>query len=259
MQLLPLGVGDAFSALRYSCCLALRQHTAPDSPWVLIDCPHPLRKILHEGCARSGIDLPLEQLQGVILTHLHADHASGLESFCYWFYFVMQRRLPLYLHPAVLARLWEGHLAAGMEQLLPAVGAEPRRRGLEDYVEIHPLSEDQPVACGPFQVSCRPTIHHIPTFALRITDGQATLGHSADTAFDPALIGWLADADLIVHESNLGVHTPYADLAALPEPLRRRMRLIHLPDHFDREESCIGCLEEGVPVPVTTRSAPDQP
>ena len=47
------------------------------------------------------------------------------------------------------------------------------------------------------------------------------------------------------------------DLAALPEPLRRRMRLIHLPDHFDREESCIGCLEEGVP--VTTRSAPDQP
>lgn len=263
MQLLPVGVGDAFSSLRYSCCLALRLRDDPEAPWLLIDCPHPTRKMLREAGARAGIDLPLERLQGVVLTHLHADHASGLESFCYWFFFVMQRRLPLYAHPAVLARLWEGHLAAGMEQLLPAVGAEPRRMSLSDYFEIHPLDEARPVPCGPFQVECRPTIHHIPTFALRIrpapgaadaSDTPGTpgpcLGHSADTAFDPGLIAWLAEADLIVHESNLGVHTPYEDLAALPADLRARMRLIHLPDHFDRAASCIACLEEGAPVPI---------
>jgi ribonuclease BN (tRNA processing enzyme) len=39
------------------------------------------------------------------------------------------------------------------------------------------------------------------------TSGK-TFGYSSDTAFDPGLIEFLSAADLIVHETNLGRHTP---------------------------------------------------
>ncbi len=74
---LPLGVGDAFSALYYSTCLALRA----EGVWVIVDCPHPIRKVLRESSAPGGFNLDVKDIEAVFLTHLHADHASGLEGF----------------------------------------------------------------------------------------------------------------------------------------------------------------------------------
>ena len=78
-------------------------------------------------------------------------------------------------------------------------------------------------------------------------DGRARplFGYSADTAFDPDLIAWLAEADLVVHETNFGVHTPLSALMTVPQSVRNRMRLIHYPDMLDVESSPILCLREG--------------
>jgi ribonuclease BN (tRNA processing enzyme) len=240
LRFVPLGVGDAFSEVRYSSCLAVEH----EGDLLLVDCPHPLRKMLAEARAATGLPLSPDRVTGIALTHLHADHASGLEGFAYYSYFYLRRRLRLLVHPDVQARLWEGHLAAGMEQLLPSVGAPFERKQLEDYFDIVPLSEDAAAECGPFRVECRKTIHHIPTTALRIHAGGATLGTSADTAFDEGLIDWLLAADLAIHETNYGVHTPYERLAALPAAARARMRLIHYPDEFDIAHSAIEPLIE---------------
>lgn len=246
MRFLPLGVGDAFTALYYSSCMAVEA----EGQWLLIDCPHPIQKMLREASLTAGIELRPDQLAGVVLTHLHADHASGLEGLAYFTYFYLQKRLPLLVHPTVAARLWEGHLAAGMEQILPAVGAEFIEKRFEDFFEVVPLSEEGPAQFGPFSIESRFTIHHIPTTAVRIRAGGRVLGHSADTAFDPSLIEWLDQADTIVHETNYGVHTPYEKLAALPERLRAKMRLTHYPDAFDPSESVIEALHQGRLYPV---------
>ena len=241
MRVLILGVGDAFSAAHYSTSAAV----LAGERWLLIDCPHPIRKMHKEACAASGVDLSWEACEGVALTHLHADHASGLESLAYFFRFVLGRRLPLYTHPKVAARVWDGHLAAGMEALMPDAESAPRMMGFDDYFALHPLDVDGVVEAGPFAVRCRETIHHIPTVALRVRVGERELGWSADTAFDPELIAWLGEADRIVHETNYGVHTPYEDLAGLPEALRARMHLIHYPDDFAAQPGGIPCLREG--------------
>ena len=68
---------------------------------------------------------------------------------------------------------------------------------------------------------------------------------TTDTAFDEGLIKWLSEADLMIHETNYGVHTPYEKLAALPAELRARMRLIHYPDDFDTGASVIEPLAQG--------------
>jgi len=240
-RILPLGVGDAFSALRYSTCLALRAGERT----VLIDCPHPIQKMMREASVRGEMSIEAKDVDAVILTHLHADHCSGLEGLAYWIYFYAGRKLPLLIHPDVLARLWDGHLAAGMEQLLVSLDAPPKKMALEDYFDVRPLDSNEAVSFGPFSIECRKTIHHVPTTAVRVTAEGRTLGHSADTAFDPTLIDWLSNSDLIVHETNHGIHTPYEKLAGLPREIREKMRLIHYPDDFDPKGSAIGCLEEG--------------
>jgi len=239
----PLGVGDAFSARWYSSCLLLEA----EGERLLVDCPHPIRKMLAE--STSG-RVDVGDVSAVVLTHLHADHASGVEGFGYFTRFVLGRRARLVAHPSVAARLWDGHLAAGMETLLDAPGGTPRPMRLQDYFELESLAFERPLVLGPFTLECRATQHHVPTTALCISAAGRKLGLSADTCFDPTLIEWLAQAHLVVHETNHGVHTPYAALAGLPDELRAKLRLIHYPDDFEREASVIQVLEQGVTVRV---------
>src|SRR6516162_4406626 len=90
-RLLPLGVGDAFSARHYSSCLALEA----DGEWLLVDCPHPIRKLMYEGSAAAGTVLDVAQVRAVVLTHLHADHASGLEGIGFYARFILGRSIPV--------------------------------------------------------------------------------------------------------------------------------------------------------------------
>lgn len=239
LSFVPLGVGDAFSASFYSSCL-LVEHAGQR---LLVDCPHPIRKMLREAKDNHGADIA--DIDGVLLTHLHADHCSGLEGFGYFARFVLGKKARLWAHPGVLARLWDGHLAAGMEALMPVGETEPHAMRLDDYFDIEALDFEREIEIGPFVVRSRPTIHHVPTTALRIRACDRELGYSADTSFDPSLIAWLGEANLVVHETNYGIHTPYAKLAELPEPTRAKMRLIHYPDDFDLSQSVIEPLRQG--------------
>jgi ribonuclease BN (tRNA processing enzyme) len=226
LRLLPLGVGDAFSALHYGSCLALEG----DGAVLLVDCPHPVLKMMREASLASGLAIDPSRIDTVVVTHLHADHASGVETLAYYARFVLGRRLRVAAHPAVLARLWDAHLAAGMDALSPGPGEPPRAMRLEDYIEAVPLDEHHETALGPFTVACRRTIHHVPTTALRVRAAGRSVGLSSDTSFDPGLLAWLGGADLVAHETGYGIHTPLEALVALPEATRRSMRLYHYPD-----------------------------
>lgn len=245
-SLVALGVGDAFSRRYYSTSLAL----CADGQWFLLDCPHPIRKIMAESGAQAGIALDVPQIQGVLLTHLHADHVSGLEGLAFYSRFVVGRPLPVYTHPAVARDLWEGCLRASMGQLMAGDTQSFREMTLQDYIALQLADAENRLTAGPFELELRRTLHHIPTFAMRIRHGDRTLGWSSDTAFDPTLIDWLSPADLIIHETNLGAHTPYEKLAGLPAELRQKMRLIHYPDDFSLETSVITPLLQGQRISV---------
>ncbi|NLN61527.1 MAG: MBL fold metallo-hydrolase [Myxococcales bacterium] len=238
MEFVALGIGDAFSQHYYSSCLMIHHQGAQ----LLLDCPHPIRKIMYEAGQTSGIAMDVDTIDAVLLTHLHADHASGIEGLGFYGRHVIQRQLTLAAHPDVLGGLWSGQLEHVMA---PLCDPPADRRRFSDYFNAIELSDTAETAIGPFAVQCRKTRHHVPTTAFRIRAGGRTLGYSADTAFDPELIDWLSAADLIIHESNYGSHTPYESLLALPQALRDKMRLIHLPDDFDRDASRIEPLRQG--------------
>jgi ribonuclease BN (tRNA processing enzyme) len=245
VRIIPLGVGEAFTALHYTTCLAL----GVDDDWLLIECPHPIRKMLHEASTATAIPLDLDRISGVVLSHLHADHCSGVEDYAFYSHFVLGRRARLLAHSETLSSLWLS-LSAGMARMRWRRDEPLVQRHLDDYFDTIELSDSTAVSFGPFTIECRPTVHSIPTTAFRIRAGGRTLGFSGDTVFDPGLIEWLSSADLIVHEATTRpdaaeVHTLYEKLAALPADLRARMRLIHYPDDFDHDASVIATLRQG--------------
>jgi ribonuclease BN (tRNA processing enzyme) len=230
MRLVALGVGDAFSALHYSTALAA---VAQDGRWLLIDCPHPIRKVLREAVLASAVDLKINDLAGVALTHLHADHCSGLEGLGYYSRYVLGRpeSIPLFTIPAV-AELF-------------------RQRSDAACFVVHDEVERKSLAAGPFEIRAR-TVRHgdVPACAFRVECGGRSLGHSGDTVFDRRLIDWLAAANLVVHEVGAAKpgderHTSYAELSGLPPDVRLKMRLGHYADELDLSASVIEPLRQG--------------
>jgi ribonuclease BN (tRNA processing enzyme) len=234
VRLTVLGVGDAFSRLGYSTCF-LVEHGGFS---LLIDCPHPIRKVLYEAGAPD-----LDQIDAALITHLHGDHCSGLEGLLWFCRFALGRKARIVAHPAVLARTWE-RLAPGMDTLRDDLGGV-HGLTLDELAETAQLSTTTPVQIGPFSIEARLTKHHIPTTALRISAGGSTLAYSCDTSFDPALLEWLSIGDLVIHETNLGIHTPIEDLLEVAEPLRSKLALVHYPDDFDVEGCELRCLRAG--------------
>jgi len=226
MRLLSLGVGNAFSALYYSSCFALEA----GGHWLLVDCPHPIRKLTREASKSAGLKLDVDQFDGVVLTHLHADHASGVEGLAYYFRYCVEKKPTLVAHPDVAAGAWPRHLDGK----------------LEDFFDVLPLHEDRAVSVGPFAIEGRKTIHSVPTCAVRIKAKRRTLGYSADTAFDLSLIDWMAKANLIIHEAGGSpVHTDHESLATLPAAVRRKLRIIHYPDSLDLSKVPLEAIRQG--------------
>jgi phosphoribosyl 1,2-cyclic phosphodiesterase len=103
LQFLPLGIGDFFSRYYYSSSFVVLAGNSP----ILVDCPSPLRKMLHEASTRAGFDLPIEDINHVVLTHLHGDHANGLEEVAFYKRFLQGRKPVLYTIREVAQDLWE--------------------------------------------------------------------------------------------------------------------------------------------------------
>jgi metal-dependent hydrolase (beta-lactamase superfamily II) len=102
--------------------------------------------------------LDVDPAAGVVFTHLHADHSTGLEGLQFYARLVPERQLKLLAHPEVSEALWEGHLSAGMKWFLLERGESPSQRGLEDFFQLIALSGTQLVQLGPFTIGCRRTV-----------------------------------------------------------------------------------------------------
>jgi ribonuclease BN (tRNA processing enzyme) len=238
-EAIAIGVGDSFSEQHRSSALLL----ICDGFHLAIDCPDMYRGVLRAAGARAGRSLSAAAIDHVLITHVHGDHMNGLEGLAFYKHFAEGKRLQLVTSSEVRAVIWDQRLAASMGTLWDGQVFRPLH--FDDYFQHHPLAWAGPTSVGPFRIHARRTRHHVPTSALLVEAHGRTLGYSSDTAFDPELIEFLAPADLIIHETNLGpAHTPYAALAALPVELRAKMRLIHYPDFFDTASSVIRPLQE---------------
>jgi len=231
MRIVITGIGDAFTSFYFGTSALIE---GPDG-YVMIDCPDLPHRALREATEKAGVTpVDATKVHDIIITHLHGDHCNGLESigFIRRVWQMQGGDLPtprIHTTDKIAARIWE--------RLAPAMDApmgQDRPSRLDDYFDVHLVEPGKPHDVVGMTLHTRYTKHTIPTIGLLFECGDRIFGWSSDTPYEQAHIDWLSRADVIVHESNYSVaHTPIESLNALPDHLRAKMRLIHLPDDFD--------------------------
>ncbi|HUZ72769.1 MAG TPA: MBL fold metallo-hydrolase [Stellaceae bacterium] len=188
MEVTFIGSGDAFgSGGRFNTCFLF----AGARCRLLIDCGASSLVALKQ----RGIDP--NDLDGVVVSHLHGDHFGGLPFLLLDAQHLSRRRRNLFLWgPAGLA----ARLASTREALFPG-STETTLRFPLSYREIE--AGERAVGEG-FAVTPFPAAHAAgaPCFALRLEIDGRILAYSGDTAWTEALVAAARGADLFICECS---------------------------------------------------------
>ena len=231
VKLIPLGVGNSFSAIHYYAHMLL----IIDERRIQIDCPAYLNRMLREYMLRfNDKAFSIENYREVIITHNHEDHVAGVEELGYSSIRGAPKRPKLYSTQKILNELWNESLIAGLRWRME--GKKFVEKGFNDYFEPIPLNKEEPNEMGGFQLEIREAFHMPRTIALKFIFGDYKLGYSSDTGFMPQLIDWWSDCQFIIHEvffnADIAWHTRLEELLALPINIQKRILLNHYDDDY---------------------------
>lgn len=219
---------------------------------LLVDPPVDSTEYLREqGVAPKLID-------GVILTHCHADHDAGA------FQKVLEEgRVNLYTTPHVLGSFLRKYSAlSGLSEDL-----------LRRTFSFHPVKIGAPTRCHGAELWFFYALHSIPTVGFEAFYGGKSLVFSADTLYEPDRIaqmrteGVMTEArcddliafpwhhSVVLHEAGIPpLHTPVEILADLSDAAKENLYLVHIaekdiPEGKGLKAAKIG-LEHTIRVPV---------
>lgn len=189
---------------------------------VLLDCGSGVAGRLLDVC-------PLDALDAVVLSHLHADHVLDVVTLAYGLLAraqvgdgtVQPKRIPLYLPRDETATLAGISAAYGHPtwRLVDIPDASPAYRSLVADLAAQPdlvlallppveYNLDGAFVVGDCHVTTRAMRHGAPTAAMRVEADGATVVYSADTGPTPALAELAQGADLFICEAMAAASGP---------------------------------------------------
>ncbi|MEJ2480043.1 MAG: MBL fold metallo-hydrolase [Acidihalobacter sp.] len=231
-----LGTGDSEAMRFWNTNLLLEA----GSRRLLIDCGYTIKYALRD----AGLAVP--DIEAILITHTHADHAYGLERFGIETRYRYDTRVTLYAEPDVLPALWHETLKGSM-----GYSSDGENR-LEDFFDVAPIENHAFEFAG----------HRLRTFPTLHTGGMATYGVEIDDGViftaDSKPLPWIAEdrsQRTILHDCSLQadnpVHATLGELVAFyPPEVRRRLLAIHYGDDLDTHRATIerelgGVAEQG--------------
>jgi CRP-like cAMP-binding protein/phosphoribosyl 1,2-cyclic phosphodiesterase len=205
--------------------------------------------------------IPPKLIDGVILTHCHADHDSGT------FQKILEEgRVNLYTTPTILGSFLKKYSA------LSGLPEDFLRRTFA----FCPVKLGAPTRVHGAEIWFFYTLHSIPTVGFEAFYGGKSLAFSADSLFDPPRIralqekGVLSAAraeDLIdfpwhhtvvLHEAGVPpLHTPASVLAALPDDAKERLYVVHIAEKDVPKESGLKVAKVGLEHTIRIDVAPE--
>ncbi len=213
-----LGTGSAF-AKRYFNNNALLD---AEGGTVMLDCGITGPAALH------SLGRTFNDIDALLLSHIHADHIGGVEEFAFQMKFVYNRKPVLYIPEPLTNVLWENSLKGGLVQ--------EEWTKLDDFFEVRPLREGEAAELVP-GLSVEPIrTPHIAGKASYSYIVNRTFFYSADMTFQPELLAELAGRGCTVffHDCQLKspgiVHASLDELLTLPETMQERIWLMHYDD-----------------------------
>ncbi|WP_241158437.1 MBL fold metallo-hydrolase [Cohnella candidum] len=219
MKLQMLGTGSAFAKTFYNNNALLEA----GGRTLMLDCGITAPRALYE--LGKGFD----EIDAILISHIHADHVGGLEEFAFQMKFIYRRKPVLYAADTLLVPLWENSLRGGLEQ--------DGCHTLEDYFEVRPLTEGVKTELLPgIEAELLRTSHipNKPSYSILFND---RFFYTADMTFDGELLERMVKergVTAIFHDCQLHppgvVHADLARLLTLPEELQRIIYLMHYGD-----------------------------
>jgi ribonuclease BN (tRNA processing enzyme) len=232
MKITFAGVGSAFTDQRYY--QSNMVITSDQGKRLLIDCGSDARFALGElGATNANIG---NWIDGVYISHLHADHIGGIEWLGFCTYFNPKSPKPkLYIVDALVDDLWDS-LKGGMRS------HEGKVLRLDSFFDINSIAINQSfywenIVFNPVQtVHIMDGFRIVPSFGLLINEMKPDYKRiflTTDTQFCPRQIEkFYSMADTIFHDCETqpfrsGVHAHYDDMKTLPEDTKKKMWLYH--------------------------------
>jgi ribonuclease BN (tRNA processing enzyme) len=220
-----LGSGDAFgSGGRFQTCI----HVETGHGQVLVDCGASSLIAMR----RFGVDP--NDVDAVLLTHLHGDHFAGVP------FLVLDGQFRRRSRPLTVVgpRGVEDRVREAIEILFPDASRVERKFAVS-FVEWR---DRAPQALGAFTATPFEVVHAsgAPPYALRIACDGKTLAYSGDTEWTDALVDAARGADLFVaeayfYEKKIKYHLDLATLLAHRDQLAcRRVVVTHMNDDMLR-------------------------
>ena len=222
-----LGTGAAFTPIteNFQSNMIIK---SDNGKHLLIDCGSDARHSL------AAVGLTHRDIDSVYISHLHADHAGGLEWLAFTNRFDKPPRKPqLYIHPSLVHRLWDNVLSGGLQSI---EGERPA--SLTDFYELMPIVDDVFI-WEDIKFQLVKTVHVCngaklaPSFGLFFTTAKRKVFITTDTQFEAEQYKIYFDkADLIFHDCDTGknkspVHAHFSELAGLTDEIKAKMWLYH--------------------------------
>lgn len=185
--------------------------------------------------AGSGSLLSLEevldplQLDAVLLSHYHHDHAADI---------------------GVLQYYWQLNSGTKKHPLLDIYGhaQDPINFAtltLDGVTQGKVYQDFQTLNIGPFKINFLRTIHPVPTYAIRIENQKGEiLVYTGDTAYFDGLVDFASDADLLIADTNFAAdksgriwHMTSTQSASLAKDAKvKKLLLSHLPQEISLQQ-----------------------
>lgn len=236
MKLLFLGSGSAFTVGTnnfHSNMLLINDQNEK----LLIDCGSDARfSLFKQGYTYRDIN-------NVYISHLHADHAGGLEwlAFSRKFDGDFNNKPTLYICQELVEDLWNKTLSGGLSSL------QGEFSRLNSYFNVHPVPCNGSFHWSDIEFRIVQTVHIVNAFSFMQSFGLLfeingiKIFITTDTQFAPnQLLDFYKMSDIIFHDCEIipvmsGVHAHYSELSRLPEEIKAKMWLYHynpepLPD-----------------------------
>ena len=239
MELYAAGTGSAFTMKNWQSNFVIRQN----GKVLLIDCGGDIRFALEE------LNIGLADIDGIYISHAHADHIGGLEWLGFTTFFNPTLPKPkLYGEANLLRDLWSKSLVGGMEGLEGHKYTEKNGDGvlLSTYFDVHPVVANSHFKWEGIRFDIVQSVHITCKYALSNSfglmwsdpDTKERIYLTTDCQYSPeaSMKAFYGEANHVFQDCETspfksGVHANYVDLKTLPADIKAKMWLYHFQDN----------------------------
>lgn len=233
MKLIFIGSGSAFVTNNENYNSNMLLINEKNNEKLLIDCGSDARHALAElGYSYKDID-------NVYISHLHADHAGGMEWLALTRNFDVECDKPvLYAQPMIIKNIWEYTLKGGLSTI------QGVKTSLNYFFKAKKTNPHGVFVWEGISFQTIQTVHivdnycYMPSFGLMFTINGIRIFITTDTQFAPnQLHDFYANVDIIFQDCETtdkpsGVHANYKQLITLDSSIKSKMWLYHYSSEY---------------------------